>query len=127
MTANIDAHARYRQMFETLIEGFCTIEMVFDSQGRPVDYRFLEVNPAFEKHTGVQNARGRLMREIAPDIESYWAEIFGKVALTGEPARFENEAKPLGRLYEVNAYRIGGDGSPLVGILFNDITERKAN
>jgi K+-sensing histidine kinase KdpD len=114
-------------MFETLIEGFCTIEMVFDAHGKPVDYRFLEVNPAFEKHTGIVNARGRLMREIAPDLESYWFEIFGKVARTGEPAKFENEAKPLGRLYEVNAYRVGGDGSPLVGILFNDITERKAN
>jgi signal transduction histidine kinase/ActR/RegA family two-component response regulator len=127
MTANIDAQARYRQMFETLIEGFCTIEMVFDSQGKPVDYRFLEVNPAFEKHTGVVNARGRLMREIAPDLESYWFEIFGRVARTGEPAKFENKATPLGRLFEVNAYRIGGEGSPLVGILFNDITERKAN
>jgi len=127
MTGNTDVEARYRQMFETLIEGFCTIEMVFDAQGKPVDYRFLEVNPAFEKHTGVQNARGRLMREIAPELESYWFEIFGKVARTGEPARFENEAKPLGRFYEVNAYRIGGDGSALVGILFNDITDRKAS
>ena len=126
MTLNTDAEARYRQMFETLIEGFCTIEMVYDAQGKPVDYRFLEVNPAFEKHTGVQNARGRLMREIAPDIESYWAEIFGKVARTGEPVTFENEARPLGRVYEVNAYRIGGEGSNTVGCLFNDITERKA-
>ena len=127
MPVNTDAEARYRQMFETLIEGFCSIEMVYDAQGKPVDYRFLEVNPAFEKHTGVQDARGRLMREIAPDIESYWAEIFGKVARTGEPIRFENEAKPLGRIYEVNAYRIGGAGSDVVGCLFNDITERKAN
>jgi len=127
MPVNTEAEARYRQMFETLIEGFCTIEMVFDAQGKPVDYRFLEVNPAFEKHTGVQNASGRLMREIAPDLESYWFETFGRVARTGEPARFENEAKPLGRSYEVNAYRIGGEGSNRVGCLFNDITERKAN
>ncbi len=63
--------------------------MIFDAQGKPVDYRFLEVNPAFEKHTGVQNASGRAMREIAPDIESYWAEIFGKVARTGGARRFE--------------------------------------
>jgi PAS domain S-box-containing protein len=125
MTENSEAEARYRQMFETLIEGFCTIEMVFDQHGKPVDYRFLELNPAFEKHTGVKNARGRLMREIAPDLESNWFEIFGKVATSGESVRFENEAKPLGRMYEVNAYRIGGEGSHTVGILFNDITERK--
>jgi signal transduction histidine kinase/ActR/RegA family two-component response regulator len=120
-----DPDARYRTLFETLIEGFCTIEMVFDAVGKPVDYRFLEVNPAFEKHTGIADAKGRLMREIAPDIESYWAEAFGKVALTGEPVRFENEAKPLGRMYEVSAYRIGGPGSRHVGIVFIDITARK--
>ena len=125
MTENTDAEARYRQMFETLIEGFCTIEMVFDDHGKPVDYRFLETNPAFEKHTGLKDARGRLMREIAPDLESNWFEIFGRVATTGAPVRFENEAKPLGRLYEVKAYRIGGEGSRHVGILFNDITDRK--
>jgi signal transduction histidine kinase/ActR/RegA family two-component response regulator len=120
-----EPQARSRALFETLFEGVCTIEMVFDAAGRPLDYRFLEVNPAFEKHTGIPDAQGRLMREIAPDIESHWAETFGKVALTGEPVRFENEAKPLGRMYEVSAYRIGGPGSLLVGIVFNDITERK--
>ena len=119
-----NGEARYRQLFETLIEGFCTIEMIFDGD-KPTDYRFLEVNPAFEKHTGVPNAKGRLMREIAPDIEPHWFEIFGKVATTGQPVRFENEAKPLGRIYEVNAYRIGEEGSRKVGILFNDITQRK--
>ena len=120
------AEAKYRQLFETLIEGFCTIEMIFDAHGKPVDYRFLELNPAFEKHTGIKDARGRLMREIAPGLESNWFEIFGRVATTGNPVRFENEARPLGRFYEVNAYRIGGDGSRKVGILFNDITDRKA-
>ena len=126
LTAAGEPDARYRTLFETLIEGFCTIEMVFDAAGNPVDYRFLEVNPAFERHTGIPNAKGRLMREIAPDIESFWAETFGKVAVTGEPARFENEAKPLGRMYEVSAYRIGGPGSRNVGIVFIDITERKS-
>ena len=126
MTETNGAEAKYRQLFDTLIEGFCTIEMIFDAQGKPVDYRFLEVNPAFEKQTGLPNAQGKLMRELAPNIEPHWFEIFGKVATTGEPVRFENEAKPLGRTYEVSAYRIGADGSRKVGILFNDITERKA-
>ncbi|HEY6126322.1 MAG TPA: GAF domain-containing protein, partial [Steroidobacteraceae bacterium] len=125
MTEDTGAEARYRQMFEALIEGFCSIEMVFDERGKAVDYRFLEVNPAFERHTGVANARGRLMRDIAPDLESNWFELFGKVATSGEPACFINEARPLGRIYEVNAYRIGGKGSLQVGILFNDITDRR--
>ena len=120
-----ESEARYRILFETLIEGFCTIEMIFDASGRPVDYRFLEINPAFEKQTGMYNAQGRLMRDLAPDHEAHWFEIYGKVALTGEPAHFENEAKALGRYYDVRAYRVGGPESRKVAILFNDIIERK--
>src|SRR5580704_926120 len=115
----------YRTLFETLIEGFCTIEMIFDATGKPVDYRFLEINPAFAKQTGLHNAQGKLMRDLAPEHEAHWFEIYGKVALTGEPVHFENEAKALGRYYDVRAYRVGGAESKKVGILFNDITDRK--
>jgi PAS domain S-box-containing protein len=117
---------RYRTLFETLIEGFCTIEMIFDADGKPVDYRFLEINPAFERLTGLHNAQGKLMRELVPNHEAHWFEIYGKIALTGESAHFENEAKAMGRHYDVFAYRIGGPESRKVAILFNDITERKA-
>jgi PAS domain S-box-containing protein len=120
-----ESEARYRTLFDTLIEGFCTIEMIFDANGKPVDYRFLEINPAFEKQTGMYNAQGKLMRELAPDHEAHWFEIYGKVALTGEPVHFENEAKALGRHYDVRAYRVGGPESRKVAILFNDIIERK--
>ena len=119
------SEAQYHTLFDTLIEGFCTIEMVFDTEGRPVDYRFLEMNPAFAKQTGLHGVQGRLMRDLAPDHEEYWFEIYGKVALTGESVHFENEAKALGRFYDVCAYRIGGSESCKVAILFNDITERK--
>jgi len=120
-----ESETRYRTLFDTLIEGFCTIEMIFDASGKPVDYRFLEINPAFEKQTGLQNAQGKLMRDLAPDHEAHWFEIYGQIALTGEPAHFENEAKALGRHYDVFAYRVGGPESRKVAVLFNDITERK--
>ncbi len=120
-----ESEARYQALFDTLIEGFCTIEVIFDAGGRPVDYRFLEINPAFEKQTGLKNAQGKRMRELAPDHEAHWFEIYGTIALTGDPVRFENEAKALGRHYEVVAYRVGGSESRKVAILFNDITERK--
>jgi len=74
---------RYRTLFNTMIEGFCVIEVIVDSSGRPVDYRYLETNPAFEAHTGLQNAQGRLMSELAPDHEVHWFEIYGKIVLTG--------------------------------------------
>lgn len=113
---------RYRMLFETMLEGFCLVEVIFDSDGKPADYRFLEVNASFESQTGLKNAKGRLMRELAPDHEADWFEIYGQVALTGQPVRFVNEAKALNRWYDVSAYRVGGPESCIVGILFNDIT-----
>jgi C4-dicarboxylate-specific signal transduction histidine kinase len=65
------------------------------------------------------------MREIAPQHEEHWFEIYGRIALTGEPMRFENEAKQLGRWYDVYAFRVEDPGRRRVGILFNDITGRK--
>ena len=116
---------RYRMMFDTMLEGFCIIEVLFDAADRPIDYRFLEINSAFEAQTGLRNAQGKRMRELAPEHEAHWFEIYGKVALTGEPARFVNEAKALKRWYDVSAYRVGGRDSRKVAILFSDITQRK--
>jgi PAS domain S-box-containing protein len=123
--AQRESEERFRTLFDTMLEGFCVIEMIFDKEGRPVDYRFLEVNSAFEWQTGLFDAKGKLMRDLAPDHEARWFEIYGKIALTGEPARFENEARALNRWYEVSAFRLGGQESRRVAIFFNDITERK--
>jgi PAS domain S-box-containing protein len=115
----------YRNLFDTLIEGFCTIEMVFDADGRPVDYRFLEANHVFEESTGLHGAQGRLASDLALDDDERRFDIYGRVALTGEPARFTAPTAAQGRCYEVSAFRVGAPDSRQVGILFNDITERK--
>ncbi len=116
---------RYRMLFNSIDEGFCIIEMLFESNGRPVDYRFLEVNPAFEKQTSLAGAIGKTAREMAPLHEQYWFDIFGRIARSGVPERFENEAKALGLFYDVYAFRVGEPGENLVAVLFSDITERK--
>ena len=116
---------KYRTLFDSVDEGVCTIEVLFDENDQAIDYRFLEVNPSFEKQTGIQNARGRRMREIAPLHEEHWFKIYGKVALTGESVRFENQAVQLGRWYDVYALRVGNPNQRHVGIFFKDITERK--
>ena len=121
-----ESEERYRSLFNSIDEGFCVIEMIFDEDEKPVDYRFLEVNPSFEKQTGMQGVTGKRIRELAPDLEQHWFEIYGKVALTGEPVRFVNEAKALNdRWFDVYACRIGGRESRKVALLFNNITERK--
>ncbi len=120
-----ESEVRFRTLFESMDEGYCVVEMIFDDKGTPIDYRFLEVNPAFEKQTGIKGAKGRLMRQIAPDHEQYWFDIYGRIALTGETIRFENAAAALQRYYEVCAFRIGAPELRQVGIVFNDITQRK--
>lgn len=120
-----ESERNYRTLFESMNEGFCTIAMLFNEKNEPVDYRFLEVNPAFEKQTGIRDAPGRRMREIAPDLEEHWFTGYGKVALTGEPVHFENEAAQFQRWYEVHAFRVGEPQERKVAIFFSDITARK--
>jgi len=90
-----DSEEKYRSLFERIDAGFCIVEMIFNGE-TPVDYRFVEVNPTFEHHTGILNPKGRLMRDIAPDHEQYWFDRYGQVALTGRAQRFDATAKALG-------------------------------
>ena len=120
-----DSDGRYRALFDAIDEGFCVIQMIFDNAGRGVDYRFLEINPAFVRQTGFHGAVGKRMRELAPDLETHWFETFGRVALTGESRRFQNRAEALHRSYDVYAFRFGAPEARQVAILFNDITERE--
>ena len=116
---------RYRSLFNLMLEGFCIIEVLFDGDDHPVDYRFLEINPVFEAQTGLHDVQGKLVSDVLPENEAYWFELFGKVALTGESIRVVNETKALNRWFDVSAYRIGGQGSRKVAIVFNDITDSK--
>lgn len=112
-------------LFNSIDEGFCIIEMIFDEKKKPIDYRFLVINASFERQTGLIDAVGKRMREFAPNHEEHWFEIYGKIALTGESVRFENRAEQLHRWYDVYAFRFGEPQDLQVAILFNDITERK--
>ena len=117
---------KYRTLFESMDEGFCIVEVILDGAGEPVDYRFVETNPAFERHTGLRDAAGKRMRELEPRHERHWFEAYGRVALTGNPERFQNAAEHLGgRLYDVYAFRVGSPEERKVAILFADITRRR--
>lgn len=120
-----ESEKRYRNLFNSMNEGFCVVEVLFDANGKPVDYRFLEVNDAFERQTGLHDAVGKRMRELAPDHEEYWFEIYGKIALTGKAQHFMNEASALNRWYDVYAYRVGEPELRRVAIIFNDFSDYK--
>ena len=116
---------KYRTILDSIDQGFCVIEVLFDDADNALDFRFLEVNRVFEKQTGIANPTGRWIREILPALEEHWFQTYGQIALTGEPRRFENPANALGRFYEVYAFRVGRPEQRHVAVLFNDITERK--
>jgi PAS domain S-box-containing protein len=121
-----ESEERYRNLFESIDEGFCIIEMLFDENGEPVDYRFLETNPAFKTHTLLHDVVGKRMKELEPRHEKHWFEIYGRIALTGESERFTNETSRLERRwYDVFAFRIGRPNERKVAVLFNDISAHK--
>lgn len=116
---------RYQSLFNSVDAGFCVIKVLFDENKRPVDYLFLETNPAFEKETGIKNANGKRRREISPELEEYWYQIFGNVALKQEPTRFQRAAKASNRFYDVYAFPLGGAERKKVAIIFRNISKRK--
>ncbi|PSB60787.1 hypothetical protein C7B79_24465 [Chroococcidiopsis cubana CCALA 043] len=81
---------KYRSLFESIDEGFCLFEMIYDETGKVVDCRFLEVNSVFEQQTGLENVVGKLGSEITPNTESYWFKTYDEVVKTGKPQRIEN-------------------------------------
>jgi hypothetical protein len=122
-----DNEAKYRSLFNSMDQGFCVVEMIFDENGKPVDYRFLEANPVFASQTGLYNAVGHTAKELVPDLEERWFNIYGKVATTGEPIRFTEGSEAMGRWFETYAFRLEGDMRNRVAILFTDISERRKN
>ena len=115
----------YETLFRKMLDGFALHEIICDVNGNPIDYRFLAVNPAFEKMTGLTSVDvvNRTVLEILPATEPYWIETYGKVALTGTPVFFENFSAEINKYFEVTAF------SPSQGqfaCIFQDVTDRKA-
>ena len=120
----LTAQEDYRLLFSEMLDGLAVHEIILDERGEPCDYRFVAVNPAFERLTGLcaTDIVGKTVLEVIPDLELSWIERYGRVALTGEQAHFESHAAALGRHYEVTAYR------PREGrfaTIFHDVTARK--
>ena len=123
-TALRQSEEHYRILFSEMLNGFAHSEIIYDAQGRPIDSRYLAVNPAFERITGRQVGEvvGKTLMEVFPNLEPSWMEAFGRVALTGEPAHFEMSASELGITFDVTAFRPAANQ---YACTFSDITEKK--
>ena len=118
------SEASYRMLFHEMLDGFALHEIICGTDGRPVDYRFLAVNPAFERMTGLRadDIVGKTVRTVIPETEKSWINTYGRVALTGEAVYFENYAAVQDKYFEVMAYC---PVSLQFACIFSDVTERK--
>jgi PAS domain S-box-containing protein len=118
------SEAKYRSLFESIDEGYALCQLIYDGTGKAIDLRLLEVNPAFERLTGLADVVGKTATEINPNLAAVWIEIFGNVVQTGKPAHFEHYIERVDYWFDVHASRFDGDTHQIV-IIFNNITERK--
>ncbi|MFH2045526.1 MAG: sigma 54-interacting transcriptional regulator [Pseudomonadota bacterium] len=119
-----ESEEKYRLLFENIAQGFILHEVISDKSGNPIEYRFISVNPAFTELTGIKSESiiGKTVKEVMPDLEKYWLDIYAKVAVTREPVLYENYSAGLKKYFETWII------SPQQGqfaIMFSDITERK--
>ena len=120
-----ESEKRYRILFENMLEGFAYCRVLYDDCGYPVDFIYLDTNSAFERLTGLKELTGKRVTEAIPGIKELHPELFdayGRVALTGQPERFEIEFKPLGIWLWISVYSLEREHFVAV---FDNITERK--
>jgi len=115
---------KYHLLFQNMTEGFALYELLFDKQGNPADWRILEINDAYTRHTGVARGRivGRRISEVFPDAIPEYLPFFAKLVTTGTPANFQTYSKSVGRHHHVVTFPAGGHR---FASLVEDITERK--
>jgi sensor domain CHASE-containing protein len=111
----------YLTLYNSIDEGFCTVEVLFDDKDKPIDYKILEMNPAFEKQNELNDANDKPLDDLAPDHEQCF-EFYAKIALTGKSKHFVKEDKKLGKWYDVYVFKVGGPKNREVALLLNDIT-----
>ncbi len=116
---------KYHTLFDSIDQGFAVVEVLYDEGGAPKDVRFVETNRGFGKQTGLKDYGGKKRSELLPPSVDYWVKTYARVAETGEPTRCEIYSEGLDRWFNVFISRIGGEGSRLVNVIFDDITARK--
>jgi PAS domain S-box-containing protein len=118
-----EGEKQYRNLFESMVEGFALCEMIYDEAGKPIDFRYVDVNPAFARLTGltVDLVIGRRVREVIPGIEPFWIETYGRIVESGRGERIDNPVAALGKHFELYAWR---SEPGRFAVVFNDITDR---
>ena len=124
ITKHRETEHAYSTLFKEMLNGFAHHEIILDEEGNPVDYRYIDVNPAFEEMTGLKakDVIGKRVLEILPEIEKYWITTFGSVAISGIPIVFENYVAHMDKYFEVTAFQ---PAKNKFSCIFMEVTERK--
>ncbi|MCP9200866.1 ATP-binding protein [Gramella sp. GC03-9] len=116
----------YFDFLQQMNEAYCSIEIIFDNSGKPVDFLFLESNQSFEQQTNFKDVEGMTMKELSPNLEDHWFQIYGKVAITGKPAKFQHFTETNGeKWFDVSALKTGSTSSRRLMVFFREITHIK--
>jgi PAS domain S-box-containing protein len=119
-----ESEEKYRSLFTSISQGFCILEVIANDAGRPIDLRYLEVNPAFAEQTSLRDAAGKTAQELYGAIEEAWLQTVAAVARTGEPVRYQDYVAGLARWFDVYFFRVRGLHEHRVAAIFTDVTER---
>ncbi|MBK1614448.1 hypothetical protein CKO44_13310 [Rubrivivax gelatinosus] len=119
-----DSEKRYRSLYASMIEGMAVHQLVLDEQGQPLDYRTLDANPAFERHTGLRRRAivGQLASQAYGVAQAPFLDLYAQVALTGKPQVFDLFFELLGKHLLVSVF--SPERLQFVTV-FEDVTERK--
>jgi two-component system cell cycle sensor histidine kinase/response regulator CckA len=115
---------QFKTLFMSMSDGFYLSEILFDDNGNPCDYRFLEVNPKFEQIMGVSRDQiiGKRYKELVPVDTTRWLDVYCKVARTGTPLTYEFYSDEYQMYFETYSYQ---PTKGQVSVFVRDITERK--
>lgn len=118
-----ESREKYCTLFDSIDEGFCLIQLIYDDKGEISDWLFVEANPTFERLSGLQPA-GKKISELLPGTEKFWFSFYDSVNKARKPARVENEVAALGKWYNIYASPVNGVPD-MLAVIFDDVTQRR--
>ncbi|WP_322965046.1 PAS domain-containing sensor histidine kinase [Sphingomonas fuzhouensis] len=123
-TALRESEAKYRMLFESMDEAYAVVEVLRDAKGGWSDFRFIEVNRAFLKHTGMPWPIGQTATELLGTPNPHWVKLYGEAIDTGRSIRVEESEPMLDRIFDLNIFPLD-PRHHRVAVLFTNITERR--
>ena len=116
---------RFREFFDAIDQGLCLCRALFDERGRPLDYLFLDVNPAFERESGLADAVGKTALQLVPNLEYRFVDVCCTVARVRQPIHVEQGSRAMGRWFDLYIFPFGDPADLEFGVLFRDATQKR--